>query len=64
MVNPLGLVIEESQYIALPKLLIAGDLNGTTVDLEEARLEVQEAILSLKGKLSAEESDARFAVAI
>ena len=63
LVNPLGLVIEESQYISLPKLLIAGDLNGTTVDLEEARLEVQEAILSLKGKLSTEATDARFAVA-
>ncbi|MEL6927654.1 MAG: translocation/assembly module TamB domain-containing protein [Cyanobacteria bacterium J06600_6] len=63
LVNPLGLVIEESQFIALPKLLIEGDLNGTTVDLAEARLEVQEAALSLKGKLSAEESDATFAVA-
>ena len=63
IVNPLGLVIEESQYISLPKLSIAGDLNGTTVDLEEARLEVQDAVLSLKGKLSPENSDARFAVA-
>ena len=63
IVNPLGLVIEESQYIALPKLLIAGDLQGTTVDLEEARLEVQEAVMSLEGKLSPEGSDAKFAVA-
>ena len=63
IVNPLGLVIEESQFITLPKLLIAGDLNGTTVDLEEARLEVQEAVLSLEGELSPDGSDAKFAVA-
>jgi translocation and assembly module TamB len=63
IVNPLGLVIEESQYIALPKLLIDGELQGTTVDLAEARIEVQEAILSLKGKLSAQQADAKFAVA-
>jgi len=63
IVNPLGLVIEESQSIDLPKLLIAGDLSGTTVDLEEARLEVQDAVLSLEGKLSAEQSDAKFAIA-
>lgn len=63
LVSPLGLVIEESQYIALPKLLIDGELQGTTVDLAEARIEVQEAILSLKGKLSAQQTDAKFAVA-
>ena len=63
IVNPLGLVIEESQYITLPKLLIAGDLNGTTVDLEEARLEVQDAVFSLEGELSPDGSDAEFAVA-
>ena len=63
IVNPLGLVIEESQFIALPKLLIAGDLQGTTVNLEEATIQVQEAILSLEGKLSAQQSEAKFAVA-
>ena len=63
LVDSLGLVIEESQFITLPRLLIAGDLKGTTVDLEEARLEVQEAIMSLKGKLALEGSDAKFAVA-
>jgi len=63
IVNPLGLVIEESQYIALPKILVAGELQGTTVDLEEARVEVQEAILSLSGKLSPQKSDAKFAIA-
>ena len=63
IVNPLGLVIEESQYIPLPKLLIAGELQGTTVDLEQVRLEVQEAVLSLEGKLSLQQTDAKFAVA-
>ncbi|MEL7009463.1 MAG: translocation/assembly module TamB domain-containing protein [Cyanobacteria bacterium J06588_4] len=63
IVNPLGLVIEESQAIALPKLLIDGNLQGTTVDLTEARIEVQEAALSLKGKLDPQRADARFAVA-
>ena len=63
IINPLGLVIEESQYISIPELLIAGDLNGTTVDLAEARLEVQDAILSLSGELSPDGSDAEFALA-
>lgn len=63
IVNPLGLVIEESQYLDFPKLLIDGDLEGTTVDLAEARLELQEAVLSLKGKLSPQQTDAKFAVA-
>lgn len=63
IVNPLGLIIEESQYIPLPELLIAGKLQGTTVDLEAAKLQVQEALLSLSGKLSPEQSDAEFAVA-
>ncbi len=62
IVNPLGLVIEESQYIAFPKVLIAGELLGTTVDLEEAMVQVQEAVLSLKGKLSPEQLDAKFNV--
>ncbi|MEN9518332.1 MAG: hypothetical protein RLZZ381_920, partial [Cyanobacteriota bacterium] len=63
IINPLGLVIEEAQYIAFPKLLVDGSLQGTTVDLTEARIEVQEAILSLKGKLSAQQTDAQFSVA-
>ncbi|MEM6613250.1 MAG: translocation/assembly module TamB domain-containing protein, partial [Cyanobacteria bacterium P01_C01_bin.72] len=63
IVNPLGLIIEESQFIALPKLLIDGNLQGTTVDLAEARIEVQEAALSLKGKLDPQQADASFEVA-
>ena len=63
IVNPLGLVIEESQYIAIPSLIVAGDLQGTTVDLEQAAIQVQEAVLSLKGQLSPERQDAEFAIA-
>lgn len=63
IVEPLGLVKEEAQFIALPKLLIAGDLQGTTVDLEKAELQVQEAVLSLEGKLSPEQEDLKFAIA-
>ncbi|NJL51696.1 MAG: hypothetical protein HC930_04805, partial [Hydrococcus sp. SU_1_0] len=63
IVNPLGLVIEESQYIDLPKILMAGELQGTTVDLAAAKVQIQEAIFSLEGKLSPQKSDAKFSVA-
>ncbi len=63
IVNPLGLVIEEAQYISLPTLVIAGDLQGTTVDLNEATIQVQEAVLSLEGQLSPEQLNTEFSVA-
>ena len=63
IIKPLGLVVEESQSISLPKLLIKGKLQGTKVDLAKAVVQVQEAVLSLKGKLSPEQTDATFAVA-
>ncbi|MEO0834430.1 MAG: translocation/assembly module TamB domain-containing protein, partial [Cyanobacteria bacterium J06642_3] len=63
IVNPLGLVIEESQFISLPKLLIAGQLEGTTVNLRKASVQVQEALLSLRGQVSPEQLDTTFAVA-
>ncbi|MEM8673328.1 MAG: translocation/assembly module TamB domain-containing protein [Cyanobacteria bacterium P01_G01_bin.67] len=63
IVRPLGLVIEESQFISLPKLLILGKLQGTTIDLTKASVQVQEALLSLRGKLSPEQLDTTFAVA-
>ena len=62
IVPPLGLVIEESQSINIPKLAITGNLLGTTVNLDEAKIQVQEAVLSLKGKLSPEQEDAQFAI--
>ena len=63
IVPPLGLVIEESQYISIPKLLVRGELQGTEVDLEKAELGVEEAVMSLRGKLSPNNLDTNFAVA-
>ena len=63
IVSPLGLVIEESQAIEIPKLAIIGELQGTTVNLQEASIKVQEALLSLEGKLSTDKQDAKFAIA-
>ena len=63
IVAPLGLVIEESEFISIPQLLIAGELNGTTVDLEAAKIQVQDAELSLEGQLSPERLNTEYAVA-
>jgi len=63
IVPPLGLVIEEPQYISIPKLLIAGELVGTEVELDKGELRVEDAGLSLRGKLSPEKLDTTFAVA-
>ena len=63
IVNSLGLVIEESQFISIPQLVIAGDLQGTTVDLAEAKIQVQDAVLSIEGELSPERLDTEYAVA-
>ena len=62
IVEPKGLVIKKRRPIKIPQLLIAGDLQGTDVDLEIAKLQVQEAVLSLSGKLSPEQEDANFKV--
>ncbi len=62
IVPPLGLVTEEPQSIDIPQLSVAGNLLGTTVDLDEAKIQVQQAVLSLKGKLSPEQEDATFAI--
>ena len=63
IVAPLGLVIEESPAIEIPKLDLVGQLNGSTVDLEKASVKVQQALFTLKGKLSLQKTDARFAIA-
>ncbi|MGL5074389.1 MAG: translocation/assembly module TamB domain-containing protein, partial [Waterburya sp.] len=46
IVPPLGLVTEEAQFIPIPKLAIAGKLEGTTVNLEQAMIQFQEAAFS------------------
>ncbi|MEM8828546.1 MAG: translocation/assembly module TamB domain-containing protein [Cyanobacteria bacterium P01_G01_bin.19] len=63
IVPPLGLVIEESQFISIPRLLIDGELQGTEVNLAEAELQVEEAAMSLRGKLSPDKLDTTFAIA-
>jgi autotransporter translocation and assembly factor TamB len=63
IIPPLGLVSEEAQFIPIPKLAIAGKLEGTTVNLEQAMIQFQEAAFSLKGRLSPEQTDAKFAIA-
>ena len=62
IVPPLGLVIEESQRISIPNLLARGKLKGTEVNLDKAGLQIQDAALSLSGKLSPEKFDTKFAV--
>ena len=63
IVPPLGLVVEESQYINIPQLLVEGKLQGTKVDLAGAKLQVEDAVMSLQGELSPEKLDTTFAVA-
>ncbi len=62
IVEPKGLVIAKKRPIKIPQLLIAGGLQGTNVNLEIAKLQVQKAILSLSGKLSPQQEDANFKV--
>lgn len=63
IIAPLGLVIEESEYISLPKLSIAGNSVATTLDLRDATIQVQDAMLSLNGKLSPEQLNTKFTIA-
>lgn len=58
-----GLVREERSVINIPQILIAGELQGTVVDLEIAKLQLENATFSASGKLSPEEEDLDFQVA-
>lgn len=62
IVPPLGLVKEEAQFIAINQLLAIGKLEGTTVNLQQAKLELENAVLSASGKLSTTTQDAQFNV--
>ena len=62
IVPPLGLIKEASRYISIPELLIKGDLQGTEVDLETARIQLEDATLSASGKISPEQEDIDFKV--
>jgi translocation and assembly module TamB len=62
IVEPKGLVIARKRPINIPQLLMAGGLQGTDVNLEIAKLQVQKAVLSLSGKLSPQQEDVNFKV--
>ena len=52
-----------SNIVEIPQLLLAGNLQGTVVDLEIAKLQLDNATLSASGKLSPEQEDLKFQVA-
>ena len=62
IVPPLGLVKEATQSISINQLLVIGELEGTTVNLEQTLLEVEDTILSASGKLSPTTQDASYRV--
>ena len=62
-VPSVGLVREEDPKINIPQILIAGDLQGTVVNLEIAKLQLENSILSASGKLSPQDLDLNFQVA-
>ncbi|MGK7897995.1 MAG: translocation/assembly module TamB domain-containing protein [Xenococcus sp. (in: cyanobacteria)] len=62
-IESVGLVKEESPIINIPQILIAGDLQGTVVDLEVAKLQLENTTFSAEGKLSPQDSDLNFQVA-
>lgn len=62
IVPPLGLIKEEAQFIPIDQILFVGNLQGTTVNLEQAKIESENTALSLTGKLSTTTQDAQFKV--
>ena len=57
-----GLVKTESPTINLDQLLIQGELKGETVNLNTATIQVEDAVLSLDGQLSANQQNANYQV--
>jgi translocation and assembly module TamB len=62
IVPPLGLVKEETQFIPIDQILAVGKLEGTTVNLQQAKLQVEDTVLSATGKLSTTTQDAQYQV--
>ena len=65
IVRPLGFfgfVTKESPEIALDRLLIQGEFQGETVNLETATIQVEDAILSLDGQISADRQNTNYQV--
>ncbi|MDJ0688894.1 MAG: translocation/assembly module TamB domain-containing protein [Xenococcaceae cyanobacterium MO_188.B32] len=62
LVGFFGLVKQESPRIALDNLLIQGNFQGETVNLDTATIQVEDAVLSLNGQLSANQQNANYQV--
>ncbi len=63
IVPPLGVVKEASQYISISELLIKGNSQGTVANLETAKLQLEDTVLSVSGQLSPQQEDIDFQVA-
>ncbi len=62
VVDGVGLIKDKAEIIAIPEILIAGDLQGTVVDLETAKLQLENTLFSASGKLSPETENVNFQV--
>ncbi len=62
VVESVGVVKDEAEEITIPQVLIAGNLQGTVVDLETAKLQLENTTLSAAGKLSPKQEDINFQV--
>ncbi|MEL6439212.1 MAG: translocation/assembly module TamB domain-containing protein [Cyanobacteria bacterium J06621_8] len=63
IVPPSEFVIRESQPINLPQILVDGKLQGTTVNLAQASLQVESAVFSVDGQLDPENSNLAYTLA-
>jgi hypothetical protein len=62
IVEPLGLVTEQTQFIAIDGLQLQGQYENSAVNLETAKVQLEDTILSLAGKLSPNQQDANFQI--
>jgi autotransporter translocation and assembly factor TamB len=52
IVPPLGFIKEETQFIAINQILIKGIYQDNTVNLEQAKIQIEDTVLALQGQLS------------
>ena len=62
LVGFFGLVKKASPRIALDNLLIQGNFQGETVNLDTATIQVEDAVLSVDGQISANQQNANYQV--
>lgn len=62
IVPNLGLVKQGDRIIPIPELLAVGELQGTNLDLEQAKIQIDQSVLSAQGKLSPTVQDASYRV--